>query len=93
VVETREDARCSSTASVVGTSGETLPSSDGTLLGLAAPGVAVWLFQAAECAGEEDERVVDARDAQVVDPPYDDPVIAGGVLGDDLALEAWRGRR
>ena len=42
---------------------------------------------------EEDERVVDGRDAQVVDPPDDDPVVAGGMLGDDLALEAWRGRR
>ena len=44
-----------------------------------------------EGAGEEDERVVDRRDAQVVDPPDDDPVIAGGMLGDDLALEGGEG--
>jgi hypothetical protein len=41
--------------------------------------------------GEEDERVVVGRDVQVVDLSYDYPVIAGGVLGDDLALEAGAG--
>jgi hypothetical protein len=45
------------------------------------------LLQGGECAGEEDERVLDGRDPQVVDPPHDDPVIAGGMFGDDLALE------
>ena len=29
----------------------------------------------------------------IVDPPHDDPVIAGGVLGDDLALEGGEGVR
>ena len=53
----------------------------------------LWLLQAAESAGEEDERVFDGRDVQVVDPSYDDPVVAGGVLGDDLAFEGRRGRR
>ena len=34
---------------------------------------------------------VDGRDVQVVDAPDDDPVVAGGVLGDDLALEGGEG--
>src|SRR5437868_14855521 len=42
------------------------------------------LLQAAKRAGEEDERVVVERDAQMVDLPDDDPVIAGCMLGDDL---------
>ena len=53
--------------------------------------VLLLLFQSAECAGEEDERVIDGRDAQVVDAPDDDPVVAGGMLGDDLTLEGGEG--
>jgi hypothetical protein len=50
------------------------------------------LSQGAKGAGEEDERVAGhARDAQVVDAPYDDRVIAGGVLGGDSALEGGEG--
>jgi hypothetical protein len=48
-------------------------------------------LQGAECAGEEDERVFEGRGAHVVDAAYDDPVIARGVLGDDLALECGEG--
>jgi hypothetical protein len=77
----------SSEAGVVGTSAETLPfmgrehsSGDRAV-------VLLWLFQSAECAGEEDERVFDGRGAQVDDAPYDDPVVAGGMLGDDLTFE------
>jgi hypothetical protein len=44
-----------------------------------------------ECAGEEEERVFARRDAHLLDPPDDDPVIAGGVLSDDLALEGGEG--
>src|SRR5215211_6100848 len=53
--------------------------------------VAVSLLHGAKRAREEDERVFDGREVQVVDPPYDDPVIAGGMLGDDLALEGGEG--
>jgi hypothetical protein len=81
------DAWISSEAGVVGTSAETLPfmgrehsSGDRAV-------VLLWLFQSAECAGEEDERVFDGRGAQVDDAPYDDPVVAGGMLGDDLTFE------
>jgi hypothetical protein len=38
-------------------------------------------------AGEKEEQGCDGRDVQVVDMPHYNPVIAGGVLGDDLALE------
>jgi hypothetical protein len=44
--------------------------------------------QAGERAGEEEERLVDRRHPQVLDPPYDDPVITRGMLRDDLTLEA-----
>ena len=49
------------------------------------------LSQAAEGTSEEDERVFAGRDVQLVDLPDDDPVIPGGVLGDDLALEGGEG--
>ena len=49
------------------------------------------LSQGAECAGEEDEWVFEGRGAHVVDAAYDDPVITGGVLGDDLTLERGEG--
>ncbi len=49
------------------------------------------LSQSAECAGEEDEWVFEGRGAHVVDAAYDDPVIAGGVLGNDLALQCGEG--
>jgi len=76
-----------STASIVGASVKTPPlmgrehALGGPRLGLAL------LLHGGECAGEEDERVFDGGDPQVVDPPHDDPVIAGGMFGDDLALE------
>jgi hypothetical protein len=44
-----------------------------------------------EFAGEEEKRVSRGRDAQPVDSTYHDPVITGGVLGDDLALERGEG--
>jgi hypothetical protein len=48
-------------------------------------------LQGRECAGEEKERVVAGRDPYLLDASHDDPVIAGGVLGDDLAFEAGEG--
>ena len=42
-------------------------------------------LQRAEPAGEEDERVFAQRGTQIVDTPYDNPVVACGMLGDDLA--------
>jgi hypothetical protein len=45
------------------------------------------LLESAERTSEEHERITGARDAHVVDPPNDDPVVAGWVLGYDLALE------
>jgi hypothetical protein len=44
-----------------------------------------------ECAGEEDERLLDGRDVQAVDPPHHDPVIAGEMFGDDFTLERGKG--
>jgi hypothetical protein len=61
----------------------------GTVLGWPARGSSS-LLQGAKRAGEEDERVFVGRDVQVVDLPDDDPVIAGGMLGDDLALRVAR---
>ena len=55
------------------------------------PVILLLTMPGAECAGEEDERPVDWRDAQVVDAPYDDPVVPGRVLGDGLTLEAGEG--
>jgi len=46
----------------------------------------LWLLKGAEFAREEDQRVPARRGVQAVDVSYDDPVVAGGVLGDDLAL-------
>jgi len=45
------------------------------------------LLHGAKRAGEEDQRVFDRRGVQVVDLGHVDPVIAGGMLGDDLTLE------
>jgi catechol 2,3-dioxygenase-like lactoylglutathione lyase family enzyme len=47
----------------------------------------------AECAREEDERLIARRDAHLLDLPDDDPVIAGWMLGDDLALKGGEGVR
>ena len=58
---------------------------------MAGPLSCVSLSQGAERAGEEDEWVFEGRGAHVVDAAYDDPVIAGGVLGDDLTLECGEG--
>ena len=49
------------------------------------------LSRGAEFAGEEDERLIDRRDAQSIDSPHDDPVVSGGMLGDDLAFEGGEG--
>ena len=49
------------------------------------------LSQSAIRAGEEDERVFDGCDLQDVDLSYNDPVIAGGMLGDDLAFDGREG--
>ena len=56
-------------------------------------GVYFGCCRGAEFAGEEDERVFVRRGVQRVDLSYDDPVVAGGVLGDDLALEGGEGVR
>ena len=64
---------------------------EGERLRVAEPVSSLELSHGAECAGEEDERVFDRRGAQVVDLRHDDPVIAGGMLGDDLALEGGEG--
>ena len=85
------DAPTSSTASVVGTSAETPLRWEGNTVPGGRAVALRSLFQDAECAGEEHERVCDRRYAQVVDAPYDDPVIAGRMLGDDLALEGGEG--
>lgn len=53
----------------------------------------LWLLQGAVFAGEEVERVFVRRGVHGVDLSYDDPVVAGGVLGDDLALEGGEGVR
>src|SRR5215217_3533183 len=49
------------------------------------------VLHGAECAGEEDERFLARGDPQLVDLAYDDPVVAGGVFGHDLALEGGEG--
>jgi hypothetical protein len=49
------------------------------------------LLQGAEPAGEEDERIAGPRATERVDLAEDDPVVAGGVLGDGPALEAGQG--
>lgn len=43
--------------------------------------------QGAEGAAEEQKRLIDRRDAQVIDASHDDRVIASRVFGDDLTLE------
>ena len=48
-------------------------------------------WQAAECTRKEHEWVFHGPDPQAVDSPYDDPVIASRMLGDDLTLEAGEG--
>lgn len=49
------------------------------------------MFQGDEFAGEEHERVFDGRDVQVLDASDHEGVVAGGVLGDNLALERREG--
>ena len=56
-----------------------------------APVVSRLLLQGAECAGVEDQRVCDRWGVQAVDVSDDDPVVAGGVFGDDLAFEGGDG--
>jgi hypothetical protein len=53
----------------------------------------LWLLQGAEFAGKEDEWVSARRGVQGVDVSDDDPVVAGRVLCDDLALEFDEGVR
>jgi hypothetical protein len=67
------------------------PLSWGEALRVARAVVLLSLLQGAKCAGEEDERVIDARGTHVVESPYDDPVVAGEMLGDDLTLEGGEG--
>jgi hypothetical protein len=50
-------------------------------------------LQDPECGSKEDERVFARRDAHLAHARHNDPVIAGGVLGDDLALEGGEGVR
>jgi hypothetical protein len=59
-----------------------------SLRGLAALLALPRLLQGAECAAEEDERLIRGSGAYGADSADDDRVVAGGVLGDDLALEA-----
>src|SRR4051794_36269184 len=51
----------------------------------------VAVLQAVEGALEEDERVPGRREVEVVDAPDDDPMVASGMLADDLAIERGQG--
>jgi hypothetical protein len=83
----------SSDATVAGGPAEALPFDGWEQPSGGRAGGLLWLLQGAEFAGEEDERVFARRGVQGVDVSYDDPVVAGGVLGDDLALEEGEGVR
>ena len=49
------------------------------------------LSHGAEGPGEEHERLADRREARFVHAADDDPVIAGRMLGDELAFEVGEG--
>ena len=49
------------------------------------------LSHGAERPGEEHERLADRREARLVHPADDDPVVAGRMLRDELAFEAGEG--